>query len=100
MKSVSDCLKIIDDAIVENIGIFIGISILENIHKYLLEKGQTELIEDRIALSNVLSQINSILENHYQFLEEDIKNENIQLRKLILDWLEECNTKPEVDDQQ
>ena len=100
MKSVSDCLKIIDDAIVENIGKFIGVSILENIHKYLLEKGQTEFIEDRIALSNVLSQINFILKNYYQFVEEDIKIENIQLRKLKLDWLEECNTKPEVDDQQ
>ena len=33
MKSVSDCLNIIDDAVVENIGKFIGISNLENIHK-------------------------------------------------------------------
>ena len=33
MKSVSYCLNIIDDAIVENIGKLIGISNLENIHK-------------------------------------------------------------------
>ena len=98
MKSVSDCLNIIDDAIVENIGKFIGISNLESIHKYLLEKGQSNFIEDRVALSNVFSQISSIIENYYQFYEEDIKSEYIQLRKLILAWLIECGTEPQVDD--
>ena len=98
VKSVSDCLNIIDDAIVENIGKCIGISNLENIHKYLLEKGQSDFIEDRVALSNVLSQINSIKENYYEFDEEDIKCDYMQLRKLILTWLIECGTEPEVDD--
>ena len=78
MKSVSDCLNIIDDAIVENIGNYFGISILENIHKDLLEIGQSDFIEDRVALSNVLSLINSIIENHYQFVEEDVKNKYMQ----------------------
>ena len=63
MKSVSDCLNIVDDAIVENIGKYNGTSVLENAHKNLLEKGQSDFIEDRVALSIVLSQINSILEN-------------------------------------
>ena len=94
MKSISDCLNIIGDVIVENIG---GISNLEIVHKYLLEKGQSEFIEDRVALSNVLSQINCIIEEYYKFGEEDIKNEYIQLRKLILFWLIECSTEPEVD---
>ena len=99
LKSVSDCLIIIDDAIVENIGKYIGISNLENIHKYLLEIGQSDFIEDRVALSNRLSQINSIIENHYQFVEEDIKSGYVKLRKLILVWLIECSTKPKVDNQ-
>ena len=93
-------MNFIDDAINENNGKVFGISNLENIHKDLLEIGKIVFIEDRVALSKVVSQINSILENYYQFPEEIIKNENIHLRKLILDWLEECNTKPEVDDQQ
>ena len=98
VKSVSDCLNIIDQAtIVENI---IGSSDLEDIHKYLLEKGQSNFIEDRVALSKVLSQIKSMIENYYQFPEEDIKNEYVQLRKLLIVWLMECNTKPEIDDQQ
>ena len=35
-----------------------------------------------------------MVENYYQFPEEDIKNEHVQLRKLILVWLIERNTKP------
>ena len=81
--------------IVENI---IGISNLENIHKHLLEKRQSEFIEDRVALSNVISEINSILEKYYQFVEEDIKIIFMQLGKLILVWLTECSTQPEVDE--
>ena len=47
VKSVSDCLNLIDFAIVKNI---IGSSDLEDIHKYLLEKGQSDFIEHRVAL--------------------------------------------------
>ena len=97
VKSVSDCLNIIDFAMVENT---IGNSDLENIQIYLLEKRQSDFIEDRVALSKVLSQKYSMIENYYQFPEEDIKSEYGQLRKLILVWLMECKTKPEVDDQQ
>ena len=82
---------------IENI---IGSSDLEDIHKYLLEKGQSDFIEHRVALSKVLSQLNFMIENYYQFPEEDIKNEYVQLKKLTFVWLIECNTKPEVDDQQ
>ena len=100
VKSIGDCLNIIDDAIVENNGKYIGISNLENIHKHLLEIQQSDdFIEDRVALSNVLSQINSIIENYYQFPEEDMKSEYVQLRKLLLVWLIECSTEPEVDNQ-
>ena len=99
-KSIDDCLNNIDEAIVENKGKYFGISNLENIHKYSLEIGQIVFIDDRVALSNVVSQIDSIIENFYQFPEEDKKSEFIHLTKLILDWLKECNTKPEVDAQQ
>ena len=100
VKPISDCLNFVDDAIVKNNGIYIGISNLENIHKSLLEIGPSDFIEERVVLSIVLSRINSIIENHHQFVEEYIESDNKQLRKVILDWLEECNTKLEVDDQQ
>ena len=66
VKSVTDCLNIIDFAIVENI--FVS-SHLEDIHEYFLEKEESEFIEDRVALSEVFSQINSMIENYYQFPE-------------------------------
>ena len=96
VKSVSDCLNIIDFAIVENI---IVNSDLEDIHKYLLEKEESEFIEDRVVLPQVFSQITSMIENSYQFPEEDLKIEYVQLRKLILVWLKERNTKLENDNQ-
>ena len=99
MQTICGCLNIIDDAIVEHNGKYTGISNLESIHKCLLEKRQSDFIEDRVALSNVLGQIHSIIENHYQFVEEDIKSEYIVLRKLILVWLIECSTEPKVDKQ-
>ena len=83
VKSVTDCLNIIHFAIVENI---IDSSHLEDIHKNFLEKEENEFIEDTVALSKVLSQINSMIENYYQFPEEHIKNEYVQLIKLILVW--------------
>ena len=63
MKSVSDCLNVIDDAVVENVGKNIGISGSKNVQKYILEKRQSDFIEDKVVLSNVLNQINSIIEN-------------------------------------
>ena len=87
------------DALVGNIGKDIGISFLENVHKPLLKIGQTDFIECRVAPSNVLSQINSIVESHYQFAEEDIKSEYIQLRKILLAWLIEYSTELEIDNQ-
>ena len=41
-----------------------------------------------------------MIENYYKSPEDDIKNENVELRKLILVWLIECNTKAEIDDRQ
>ena len=77
---------------------YFGISILENIHKYLIKNRQSDCIEDRIALSIVLSQINYVEENHYQFAEEHLKSECLQLRNLILVWLLECSTASEVEE--
>ena len=40
-----------------------------------------------------------MIEN-YHFPEDDIKIEYVQLKKLILVWLIECNTTSEENDQQ
>ena len=95
-----NCVNFIDDAIVENIGKYIGISNLENIHKYLIENGQSDFVGDRVTLSNVLSQIKTIIGNNYRFVGKDKISEYGQLRKLIIVWLIESSTEPEVDNQQ
>ena len=100
VKTVGDCLKIIDHATVEIISKYICVSKLENIREYLLEKGQSDFTEGRIALLNVLNQINSIIENQYQIDSEDLTNEYIQLKEVKVVWLIECKTEPEVDDQE
>ena len=73
MKSIKDCLNVIDGVIIENIWKSISIPGLEKIRKCFLENGQSDFIEDNIALSNVLSQINCITENHDQLAEKDKK---------------------------
>ena len=55
VETVADCLNIFDDAIVEGV---ITITILENIHKYLVEREHSWYIEEKIALTNVLRRIN------------------------------------------
>ena len=52
-----------------------------------------------VAMSAILSQINLITEKFYLDNESDIKK-CCNLRKRIIAWLEESNTKPENDDQQ
>ena len=95
VKSVSDCLNIIDDNIVEDVN---TISNLESIPKYLLEREHSYYIEDRVALSNVLRRINSITDNYNDFA-ENVRSEYVELKRLILVGLSACNTKPEVEDQ-
>ena len=48
----------------------------------------------------VLSQVNLIKEKFYLDNERDIKKQYCKLRKRMLAWLEEINTKPETNDQQ
>ena len=53
-----------------------------------------------VAMSAILSQINLILEKFYLDKESATKKQYCNLRKRILAWLEESNTKPGIDDQQ
>ena len=54
VKSVSDCLNIIDIAFVKGIDMWS----LENIHKYLLKMGLTNLDDERDAVMEMFKQIN------------------------------------------
>ena len=99
-RTLSDCLSSIDFAIVENVRL-VGIKKLEVIHNHLLEFRQSKCIENRVALLKILKQINCIIDNYSSYEDdESIYNEYIKLRRLIIDWLIECNTKAEVDNQE
>ena len=52
-------------------------------------------IEEMVAMLAILSQINHVIETFYLDNESDIKKQNCELRKRILGFLHDCNTKPE-----
>ena len=99
IKTISDCLSSIDFAIVENVRL-LSRGDLENIHNCLLEFRQTKYIENSVTLLNILKQIKFIIDNYSSYEDdENIYNEYIELRRLIIDWLIVCNTRGEVDNQ-
>ena len=57
-------------------------------------------IEEMVAMLPRLSQIKLMIENFYLDNESDFKKQFCDLRKRILAWLEQSNTKPEYIDQQ
>ena len=57
-------------------------------------------IEEMVSMLAVLSQINLIIDRFCLDKESDIKQLYRDLRKRILAWLKENNTKPEVDNDE
>ena len=100
MKSVSDCLNFIDDMILCSVEKSVGIANSEDIRNYMIGMYNEKFNEELVAISAILSQINLIIEKFYLDKETDIKKQYCNSRKRILAWLEESNTKPEIDDQQ
>ena len=93
IKTISDCLSEIDFAILENVRLLV-VERLEDIHNHLLEFGKNNYKEDRIALLKVLKHINCIIHNYSSYEDnESIYNEYVELRKLIVEWITECNIK-------
>ena len=93
IKTISDCLSEIDFAIVENVRL-LGIEKLEDIHNHLLEFGKNNYIEDIIALLKILKHINCIIDIYSSYEDnESIYNEYVELLKLIVEWIIECDIK-------
>ena len=98
MKSVSDCLSFIESVILSGVENHNGIGNLEVVRDYMIEMYNAKYIEDMVVMTGVLSQINLIIEKVYDFDDDsDLKRKYWILRKHILAWLEEKNTKPKVD---
>ena len=100
MKSVKDCLNFIDSMILCSIEKLVGVGDLEDLRDYVIGMYNDKYIEEVIAVTSILSQINLIIERFYLYNESDTKKQICTLRNCKSAWLEVSNTKPENDDQQ
>ena len=65
MKTISDCLNLIDCIISSNIEKGIGIECLENICDYVIQTTNDKCFENNMIMFDNLSQINLIIEKFY-----------------------------------
>ena len=100
MKSVSDCLNFIDSMILCSIEKDCVIGNLEDVRHYMIGMYNDKYIEGMVDMLAILSQIYVITEKFQLDNESDIKQLYCDLTKRIIAWLEESNTKPEVDNHQ
>ena len=77
-----------------------GVGNSEHLRYYIISFDNGVYIEESMTMLSILSQNNLIIEKFYLDKESDIKKHYNKLRKHILDWLGECDTKPEINDQQ
>ena len=94
VKSLSDCLKRVDNMIFEKSLKCLVKGDLEDI-KNLIEWQQAgvvargEYIEERLAVLSVLSQINHIIARFYSDdMDEDLNEQYNKLRQKFLEWYE------------
>ena len=93
INSVTDCLNLIDTAIVKT-KFFINIEQLEEVHNFLIDMSEMKFIENIIVISKVLKYINYMIDE-YKSLDAD---EYGALRKLIIDVVIEINNKGDIDE--
>ena len=100
MKPVIDCLNSIEGMLLCNMEKNVGIGNLEDVRDSMMGMYNEKYIEQMMAMLAILSQINPIKDRFYLDNESDIEKQFCNLRKRILAWLDVCNAKPEISDQQ
>ena len=100
ITSISDCLNFIDNLIIWGTQKHGGIGNLEDERNCMIDMFNGKYIAETVSMLAVLSQINLIIDKFYLDKESDIKQLYRDLRKRILAWLKECNTKQEVDNDE
>ena len=99
-KSFKNVLDSLDYTIVDDNSQFLGIENVEAVRKYLLDKRDNEYNHiDMFRLPYLLEQINYILENNFEFNNEQLRREFIKLRKQKIKRFIECNTQDENNDE-
>ena len=106
IKSISDCLNLIDDMIFGKSFKIMIKNDLERIRNHIewVQAGcvaRGEFIEERVDCLSVLRQINHIVEKSYSDdTEEELDEQYNKLRQRILQWYYTINAKPEINDQE
>ena len=95
-KSFKNVLDSLDYTIVDNNSQYLGTENLEIFREYLSDKrdGDYKHIEMHI-LPYILCQIIYIIENNFEFNNDEVKVEYIKLRKQLNNWFIQCNTHDE-----
>ena len=93
INSVTDCLNLIDTAIVKT-KFFINIEQLEEVHNFLLNLTEMKFIENIIVISIVLKYINYMIDENKSLGDEEYR----ALRKLIIDIMIEINNEGDIDE--
>ena len=93
INSVTDCLNLIDTAIVKT-KFFINIEHLEEVHNFLINMSEMKFIENMIVISKVLKYINYMIDEYKSLDVEEYR----ALRKLIIDIMIEINNKGDIDE--
>ena len=89
--------KFFESMILCSIEKHVGFGNLEDLHKYIMGMCSDKYIGEMVETLATLSQLNLIIERFYLDGESDYKQLYHDLRKRNLDWLEEINTKPEIE---
>ena len=100
MKSISDCLNFIDSMILCSVEKHVGMGNLEDLRNYMIGMYKDKYIAEMLATLAILYQISLITERFHLDNEIDFRKQFCEMRKRMWDFLDECNTKPEVDYQQ
>ena len=93
INSVTDCLNLIDTAIVKT-KFFINIEQLEEVHNFLINMSEMKFIENMIVILQVLKYINYMIDE-YKFLDDEKYR---ALRKLIIEIMIEINNEGDIDE--
>ena len=95
-KTFKNVLDGLDYTIVDNNREFLGTENLEMICNYIIDKSHDEYKHiDMFQLPYVLWQITYLIENNFKFIDDEIKAEYNKLRKQLINWFSQCNTRDE-----
>ena len=100
MKTVADCLDVIDNMILHNIEKKDSMGSLESMRDYFLDDYNKRSDKELVAIMSIVAQINLIINRFYLPVDFSITDYYYDLRRRTLAWLKACNENIKDDNQQ